>query len=108
MGRGGAGLWPPLERSTAAKRSQPCHGVGASGIRTTPRHRQHCFQLLGSERGCSPGAAGQRGECSRASSTHPPAPAPIPGKAWRPLGVVETHDGSLPPRPAALLSWFFK
>lgn len=53
-GRGGAGLWPLLERSTAAKRPQPCHGAGASSTRTTPWHRQRCFQLLGSERGCTP------------------------------------------------------
>lgn len=88
MGRGRSGLCPLLERSTAAKRPQPCHGAGASSICTTPQHRQCCFQLLGNERGCSPGAAGQHRGCSRTSSTHPLAPAPIAGKARRPVGVA--------------------
>lgn len=49
----------------------PATGPGANSIRTTPRHRQRRFQLLGRERGCSPGEAGQRGGCSPMSSAQP-------------------------------------
>lgn len=50
-GEGGAGLWPLLERSTAAKRPQPCHG--ASSTHTTPWHRQHGSRCSAA-RGCTP------------------------------------------------------
>lgn len=75
MGRGGAGLWPLLERSTAAKRPQPCHGARASSTCTAPWHPPVLFQLH------------PRG-CSSMSSAHPLAPASITGEARRPFGTV--------------------
>lgn len=82
MGRGGAGLWPLLERSTAAKRPQPCHGAGASSTRTTPWYRQRCFQLLGSERGCA------LEDAPAPAALIQLAPASITGEAQRPFGAV--------------------